>query len=225
VIGGDLVDLTALMAPDWAEAMEPVNRDIAAALTVFDGARGDVLPSRHDVLKAFATPLRDVRVLIVGQDPYPTRGHAMGLAFSVPPGVRPLPPSLRNLVTELHHDIGVPMPVHGDLTAWQHQGVMLMNRVLTVAEGRSGSHRALGWERVTDHAARVLAGRGGPQVAVLWGRQAQELGPHLPGVATVASAHPSPLSARLGFFGSQPFSRVNSLLAAQGGEAVDWSLA
>jgi uracil-DNA glycosylase len=225
VIGGDKVDLAALMAPDWAEAMKPVGQDIAVALTVFDTATSDVLPSRLDVLKAFATPLRDVRVLIVGQDPYPTRGHAMGLAFSVPAGMRPLPPSLRNLLTELHHDIGDPMSGHGDLTAWQEQGVMLMNRVLTVAEGRSGSHRSLGWEQVTDHAARALAGRGGPLVAVLWGRHAQELRHHLPGVATVVSAHPSPLSARRGFFGSRPFSRVNSLLAAQGSQAVDWSLA
>jgi uracil-DNA glycosylase len=219
------VDLAGLMAPDWAEAMGPVSQDILAALTVFDRASSEVLPSKHDVLRAFATPLRDIRVLIVGQDPYPTRGHAMGLAFSVPAGVRPMPPSLRNLLTELNHDIGVPMPVHGDLTAWQQQGVMLMNRVLTVAEGTSGSHRGLGWERVTDHAAHVLAGRGGPLVAVLWGRHAQQLRPHLPGVATVVSAHPSPLSAWRGFFGSRPFSRVNSLLAAQDGQAVDWSLA
>jgi uracil-DNA glycosylase len=214
----------SLMAPDWAAAMGPVARDIVGALALYDEIDTCVLPAKRVVFSAFSTPLSEVRVLIVGQDPYPTPGHAMGLAFSVPRGTQPLPPTLRNILRELHQDIGQPMPPHGDLTSWQHEGVMLLNRTLTVAAGHAGSHRGGGWERVTDHAARVLAERGGPLVAVLWGRSAQELLPQLPGVATVMGPHPSPLSARRGFLGSRPFSQVNSLLLAQGGGVVDWSL-
>ena len=190
------------------------------------------LPAGEQVLRAFTQPFADVRVLMVGQDPYPTPGHAVGLAFSVAPGLRPLPRSLQNIVRELTDDLGpdvVPdvgtrRGVDGDLSPWCEQGVLLLNRVLTVAPGAAGSHRGKGWEQVSDQAVRALVQRGGPLVAVLWGRDAQSLRPLLADVARVESAHPSPMSASRGFFGSRPFSRVNALLADQGAEPVDWSL-
>ena len=163
-------------------------------------------------------------VLIVGQDPYPTPGHPIGLSFAVERSVRPLPRSLTNIYRELHDDLGVVPVEHGDLSAWQSQGVLLLNRVLTVRAGASGSHRGRGWEEVTEHAVRSLVERGGPLVAVLWGRQAQSLAPVLDGIPIVATAHPSPLSAHAGFFGSRPFSRVNELLDSQGSPGIDWRL-
>jgi uracil-DNA glycosylase len=176
------------------------------------------------VLRAFRAPLDDVRVLIVGQDPYPTPGHPIGLAFAVDRHVRPLPRSLANISRELVDDLGAaPLP-HGDLSHWSSNGVMLLNRVLTVEPGATGSHRGKGWERVTDHAIRTLVARGTPLVAILWGRDAQRLAPLLDGVPVIESAHPSPLSASRGFFGSKPFSRANALLEAQGAAPVDWSL-
>lgn len=214
------------VAPDWAIALRPV-ADVVARLDdelLAGAAPGDVLPAREDVMRAFREPLADVKVLIVGQDPYPTLGHAMGLSFSVQPDVRPLPRSLANIVTELRDDVGVPAPANGDLSAWSAQGVMLCNRVLTVAAGDAGSHRRRGWEQVTDRAIEALVERGGPLVAVLWGRDAATLRPALGDVPVVESAHPSPLSARRGFFGSRPFSAVNELLVAQGASPVDWSL-
>jgi uracil-DNA glycosylase len=168
--------------------------------------------------------LPDVRVLVVGQDPYPTPGHAVGLSFSVAPDVRPLPPSLVNIFGELESDLGLPRPSTGDLTPWADAGVLLLNRVLTVGPGRPASHRGRGWETVTDCAIDALVRRGGPLVAVLWGRDARGLKSRLPGIPCVESAHPSPLSARSGFVGSRPFSRVNALLAEQGAPPVDWRL-
>ncbi|UUI76891.1 uracil-DNA glycosylase [Cellulomonas chengniuliangii] len=215
------------MAPDWARALAPVEGRLRAALehAAADTRAGrQVLPAEDAVFRAFARPLADVRVLVVGQDPYPTPGHAMGLSFSVQPDVRPLPRSLANLFTELVADVGVAPPTSGDLTPWADQGVMLLNRVLTVRAGAAGSHRGHGWEAVTDRAIEALVERGGPLVAVLWGRDAQTLRPSLGSTPVVASAHPSPLSARRGFFGSRPFSTVNELLRAQGAEPVDWSL-
>lgn len=176
------------------------------------------------MLRAFERPLADVKVLIVGQDPYPTPGHAIGLSFAVDPHVRPVPRSLANIYQELHDDLGLPTPTTGDLTPWADQGVLLLNRVLTVQAGSAGSHRGKGWEQVTQRAIEALVARGGPLVAVLWGRDAQGLTPMLGDVPIVASPHPSPLSARAGFFGSRPFSRVNELLAQQGASPVDWSL-
>lgn len=215
------------VAPDWAAALSPVTGLLAEIeRTVLDAApEGTVLPPRADIMRAFREPLADVRVLVVGQDPYPTPGHAMGLSFSVRPGVRPVPRSLQNIYTELHDDVGVPVPRDGDLTPWTRQGVMLCNRVLTVRAGEAGSHRGLGWETVTDHAIAALVERGGPLVAILWGRDAAALAPRLGDVAIVTSAHPSPLSARRGFFGSKAFSRTNDLLVAQGAPPIDWSLA
>ncbi len=182
------------------------------------------LPAGEHVLRAFTQPLDAVRVLVVGQDPYPTPGHPVGLSFSVSPQTRPLPRSLQNIVREYVDDLGLPPPRTGDLSVWAERGVLLLNRVLTVQPGLPGSHRGKGWEPVTECAIDALVARGGPLVAVLWGRDAQSLRPHLGAVPVVASAHPSPMSADRGFFGSRPFSRVNALLAQQGAPPVDWRL-
>ena len=176
------------------------------------------------MLRAFARPLSEVKVLIVGQDPYPTPGHPIGLSFAVDAHVRPLPRSLSNIYTELEADLRIPRAPHGDLSAWSDQGVMLLNRVLTVAPGAPASHRGWGWEKVTEHAIRTLVARDAPLVAVLWGRDAANLRPLLGETPIVESAHPSPLSASRGFFGSRPFSRVNALLAQQQAAPVDWRL-
>ena len=217
--------LVDLVAPDWAAALAPVEEQVHAigdALRVESAAGHRWLPRPDAVLRAFERPLADVRVLLVGQDPYPTPGHAVGLSFSVAPEVRPIPRSLANMYTELAADLGVTPPAHGDLTPWADQGVLLLNRVLTVREGTPGSHRHLGWQAVTDRAVSALAERGGPLVAVLWRRQAQEVAPLLGAVPVVAGVHPSPLSASRGFFGSRPFSRVNALLEEQGAAPVVW---
>jgi uracil-DNA glycosylase len=219
--------LAELVDPGWAVALAPVAERIAAMgqfLREEVAAGRGYLPSGDRVLRAFARPLADVRVLVVGQDPYPTPGHPVGLSFSVAPETRPVPRSLQNIFREYHDDLGYPTPRSGDLTAWADHGVLLLNRVLTVQPGQPGSHRGRGWEEVTDRAIAALVERGGPLVAVLWGRDAQSLRPHLGSVPVVASAHPSPMSADRGFFGSRPFSRVNALLADQGAEPVDWLL-
>jgi uracil-DNA glycosylase len=219
--------LTPVADPGWASALAPVADrlvDMDAFLRAEAAAGRPFLPAGEQVLRAFETPLDDVRVLIVGQDPYPTPGHAVGLSFSVAPHVRPVPRSLRNIHRELVADLGVPAPSDGDLTPWARRGVLLLNRVLTVGAGQAGSHRGKGWEAVTEQAIRALAARDGPLVAVLWGRDAATLAPLLEGVPLVVSAHPSPLSASRGFFGSRPFSRVDALLAGLGAEPVDWRL-
>lgn len=216
-----------LVAPDWAAALAPVDEQITSMgrfLRDELAAGRSYLPAGDRILRAFQRPLADVRVLIVGQDPYPTPGHPIGLSFAVAPEVRPLPGSLRNIYTELQADLGVVPPPHGDLTAWADHGVMLLNRVLTVRPGEPASHRGRGWEAVTDCAIDALARRGGPCAAILWGRDAQSLKPALGPIPWVESAHPSPLSASRGFFGSRPFSRVNRLLADQGAPPIDWAL-
>lgn len=219
--------LTDLVAPDWASALSPVQpqvTELGQFLRAEVAAGHGFLPPGPRILSAFTRPLADVRVLIVGQDPYPTPGHAMGLAFSVEAAVRPLPKSLVNVYRELHEDVGVIPPSHGDLSAWADQGVLLLNRVLTVRSGIPASHRGQGWEAVTDLAIDALVRRGGPLVAILWGREAQSLKPRLVDVPVIESPHPSPLSASRGFFGSRPFSRTNAYLAELGSEPVDWSL-
>ncbi|MFV8380978.1 uracil-DNA glycosylase [Corynebacterium hindlerae] len=209
------------MHPSW----EPVFAGIKADCVAMRQKVGqNFLPPEADVFRAFRTPFEDVKVLILGQDPYPTPGHAMGLSFSVAPDVRPLPRSLNNIYAELNADLGIPVPQHGDLSAWAEQGVMLLNRVLTVAPGQPGSHRGLGWEPITQHVIEALVARGTPLVAVLWGRDAQSATRFLGDTPIIASAHPSPLSARRGFFGSRPFSRVNEQLVALGAEPVQWEL-
>ena len=183
------------------------------------------LPGGANILRAFTRPLPDVRVLIMGQDPYPTPGHAVGLSFSVDPSVTPLPRSLSNIYRELVDDLGVPRPSNGDLSPWADRGVLLLNRVLTVGAGESGSHRGKGWEAVTDAAIAGLVARDGePLVAILWGRDAQSVEPLLDDVPIVSSAHPSPMSADRGFFGSRPFSQANELLDELGADPIDWAL-
>ncbi|MCK6066853.1 MULTISPECIES: uracil-DNA glycosylase [Microbacterium] len=211
----------------WAAALEPVAPRIAALgdrLRAETAAGRGHLPAGEHVLRAFQRPLADVKVLLVGQDPYPTPGHPIGLSFAVDAHVRPLPRSLTNIYAELQADLGVPPAPHGDLSAWSDQGVMLLNRVLTVAPGAPASHRGWGWEAVTEHAIRTLVARDAPLVAILWGRDAAGLRPMLGDTPIVASPHPSPLSARRGFFGSRPFSQVNAMLQEQGAAPVDWRL-
>jgi uracil-DNA glycosylase len=216
-----------LMDPGWASALAPVGPDIAA---LGDRLRAEVAAGRHylpagdRVLRAFQRPLDDVKVLIVGQDPYPTPGHPIGLSFAVDEHVRPLPRSLANIYQELEADLGIRRAAHGDLTAWSDQGVMLLNRVLTVAPGSPASHRGWGWEKVTEHAIRTLVARRKPLVAILWGRDAANLAPMLERTPRIESPHPSPLSASRGFFGSRPFSRANELLEQQGAAPVDWRI-
>jgi uracil-DNA glycosylase len=220
--------LSEVVEPGWAAALEPV-ADRITAMGEFLRAEIAVgrryLPAGQHILRAFEQPFADVRVLIVGQDPYPTPGHPIGLSFAVERDVRPIPRSLQNIYKELRDDLGIESPAHGDLTAWAEHGVLLLNRCLTVAPGLSASHRGKGWEAVTDQAIRALVARGTPMVAILWGRDAQTLRPVLGSVPVIESAHPSPMSADRGFFGSRPFSRANKLLADQGAEPVDWSLA
>ncbi|MGH3399153.1 MAG: uracil-DNA glycosylase [Streptosporangiaceae bacterium] len=219
--------LAEIMAPDWAAALEPVApriKRMGEFLRAENTAGRGYLPAGENVLRAFRRPLADVRVLIVGQDPYPTPGHPVGLSFSVAPEVRRLPASLANIFREYTDDLGYPRPSSGDLSPWTERGVMLLNRVLTVQPGKIGSHRGLGWEEVTEQAIRALAARGGPLVAILWGRDARNLAPLLDGVPLIESAHPSPNSADRGFFGSRPFSQASRLLEEQGAEPVDWKL-
>ncbi|MHA7283539.1 uracil-DNA glycosylase [Arthrobacter sp. TMS2-4] len=215
-----------LVSADWAEALEPVEpvlHRLAASLTEeLDGGRR-VLPDAALILRAFVTPLDSVRVVIVGQDPYPTVGHAVGLSFAVDPRTRPIPRSLANIYRELASDTGAQPPASGDLSGWADQGVLLLNRVLTVRAGEAASHRGWGWEDVTDAAIRALVARGGPLVAILWGKDALRLKPLLGTTPTVESVHPSPLSASRGFFGSRPFTRTNALLARQGADPIDWT--
>ncbi|MFJ4173940.1 uracil-DNA glycosylase [Microbacterium sp. NPDC089696] len=225
-----LAELAAdgVIDPGWAEALAPAQDAIS---TLGDRLRAEqkagrgYLPAGENVLRAFQRPLADVKVLITGQDPYPTPGHPIGLSFAVDPAVRPLPRSLGNIYRERESDLGIPPAPHGDLTAWSDQGVLLLNRVLTVRPGEAASHRGWGWEKVTELAIRALVAREKPLVAILWGRDAANLQPLLGETPVIASAHPSPLSASRGFFGSRPFSRANTLLEGLGADPVDWRVA
>ncbi|MGC0315633.1 uracil-DNA glycosylase [Kitasatospora acidiphila] len=219
--------LHELVDPGWAKALEPVADRITA---MGDFLRAEVaagrtyLPAGANILRAFQQPFDEVRVLLVGQDPYPTPGMAIGLSFAVDPQVRNLPGSLVNIYREMGQDLGCPPPSNGDLTPWTRQGVLLLNRALTTAPGKPAAHRGKGWEEVTEQAIRALVARGGPLVAILWGRDARNLRPLLGQVPAIESAHPSPMSADRGFFGSRPFSRANELLVKQGAQPVDWRL-
>ncbi|GAA3120998.1 uracil-DNA glycosylase [Streptosporangium carneum] len=219
--------LNEVVEAGWAEALEPVAEKIAELgeflrKEVAEGRQ--YLPAGANVLRAFQQPFDQVKVLIVGQDPYPTPGHPIGLSFSVAADVKPIPGSLRNIYKELTEDLGLPMPSNGDLTPWTEQGVLLLNRVLTVMPGKPASHRGKGWEDVTEQAIKALVARDRPMVSILWGRDARSLRPMLGQTPAIESAHPSPLSARSGFFGSRPFSRANDLLQQQGATPVEWKL-
>ena len=219
--------LEEIIDPGWAGVLQPVAGRIAEAgdfLRAEIAAGRSYLPAGDLVLRAFRQPFDDVRVLIVGQDPYPTPGHPVGLSFSVAPSVRPVPRSLANIFREYTADLGFPAPSTGDLTPWTERGVLLLNRVLTVQPGKPGSHRGKGWEPVTEQAIRALAGRSAPMVAILWGRDARNLAPLLDGVPLIESPHPSPMSADQGFFGSRPFSRASEQLVRHGGDEIDWKL-
>ena len=222
--------LKDLVEPGWANALAEVEPQVHR---MGDFLRGEIaagrryLPASANILRAFTIPFDSIKVLIVGQDPYPTPGHPVGLSFCVAPDVQPIPRSLTNIYKELTDDLGVPMPTNGDLTPWTNQGVMLLNRCLTVEAGKPGSHQDKGWEIVTDAAIKALNNRRNPDgsikplVAILWGRKAQTLGPLLTNAYIIASPHPSPMSARYGFFGSKPFSRANQALVSMGAEPVD----
>jgi uracil-DNA glycosylase len=219
--------LANIVEAGWAEALAPVADQIArmGAFLREQVAEGKkYLPAGDNVLRAFKQPFGDVRVLILGQDPYPTPGHPVGLSFSVAPSVKRLPGSLVNIFREYSDDLGFPLPSNGDLTPWTERGVLLLNRVLTVEPGQPGSHRGKGWEAVTEQAITALAERDKPLVAILWGRDARNLAPLLGRDRCIESAHPSPMSAHNGFFGTRPFSRANELLQRQGADPVDWKL-
>ncbi|MFC8526978.1 uracil-DNA glycosylase [Nocardia sp. NPDC057227] len=221
--------LADIIDAGWAQALAPVEGRISEMgefLRAENAAGRGYLPAGENVLRAFQRPFAAVRVLIVGQDPYPTPGHAMGLSFSVAPDVKPVPRSLANIFAEYTKDLGFETPSNGDLSPWSDQGVLMLNRVLTVSPGQPASHRGKGWEAVTEQAIRALVGRDEPLVAILWGKDAASLKPLLAEgeVPFIESAHPSPLSASRGFFGSRPFSRVNELLDELGAEPVDWRL-
>ncbi|RLQ90521.1 uracil-DNA glycosylase [Planomicrobium sp. Y74] len=189
-------------------------------------ANETVYPPQDEIWSAFEhTAFEDVKVVILGQDPYHGQGQAHGLSFSVKPGVR-IPPSLRNIFKELNDDIGCEQPSDGTLTKWADQGVMMLNTVLTVRKGDANSHRGKGWEKFTDEVIRKLSARKEPVIFVLWGKPAQtkkgliDLERH----DVIEAPHPSPFSARKGFFGSKPFSKVNSLLQKRGEEPIDFCL-
>jgi uracil-DNA glycosylase len=222
-----LAALRGRIGPGWEEVLAPVEdriTELGAFLRAERAAGRAFLPAGDRIFAALEVPFDRVRVLVVGQDPYPTPGHPIGLAFSVAPDVRPLPGSLRNIFTEYVDDLGHRSPTTGDLTPWVDRGVLLLNRCLTVRPGAPASHRGRGWEEVTDAIIDALVARGGPTVAVLWGRDARGLAPRLGAVPRIESPHPSPLSASRGFLGSRPFSRVDAALADQGAPPVDWRL-
>lgn len=225
--------LSEIMDTSWATALEPVEGDIRRMgdfLRAEHASHHPTLPSSNNIFRAFQLPLDQVKVLIVGQDPYPTPGHPVGLSFCVAPDVDPIPASLRNIYQEMMDDLGLPRPSNGDLTPWVVQGVMLLNRSLTVRAGAPNSHQGKGWEKITEQAIKALnsrrdeSGRPLPLVAILWGRNAQSLESLLTNAKIIKSPHPSPLSASRGFFGSRPFSRTNAYLEEMGTSPIDWRL-
>ena len=182
----------------------------------------DIAPTKSYIFAALPESPEAVRVVIVGQDPYPKNGHATGLAFSVPAGTQPLPPTLRNILVELHEDISTSWDTRDDLSAWRDQGVLLLNRVLTTEVGESLAHAHLGWQEISSEIVRTVLKVNPAAIGVLWGKQAQELAKEFSSEFLVRSVHPSPLSAYRGFFGSRPFSAVNRLLIEKGQSPINW---
>lgn len=208
-----------LLGEATLDAIEEIGTSLSARVA---GER--IAPEPHHVFRALQVAPHQVSVLLVGQDPYPTDGHAMGWSFSVPCGVRPLPPSARNIRTELSADVGIDLPAHFELGHWVKQGVLLLNRHLTTAVGQPGAHHQQGWERVTNRIVEVVATHNDSFVSIIWGKQAAGVLPLLRGTPVIESAHPSPLSAHRGFFGSKPFSRANQFLEKLGRTPIDWRL-
>lgn len=220
-------DLGRTLPAEWHDALSPVGLDALTQISnelSHRALREQIIPEPHQVFRALLTPPSSVKVLIIGQDPYPNPHHAMGLSFSVPREVNPLPPTAMNIRRELASDLGLSLAPHFDLQSWAAQGVLLLNRHLTTVAGQPGSHRSLGWTDITDRIVHHLVSTQPRLVSVLWGREAKAVIPLLGDSAWLESAHPSPLSARRGFFGSRPFSRVNALLATRGVPAIDWSI-
>jgi uracil-DNA glycosylase len=212
------------MHPSWQAAI-PESKPILDALEAKLAVReAQFLPPKELVMRAFEAPLDEIRVVIIGQDPYPTVGHAIGLSFAVAADTKPLPRSLGNIMRELSDDLGKNVTNSGDLSRWSERGVFLLNRHLTTDAADAGAHANLGWAAFTDLAIKALnRKRARKLVAILWGNQAQQLAPVLCDAQVIASAHPSPLSARRGFFGSKPFSKTNAALLAVGESPIDWS--
>jgi len=209
--------LFAQMHPQWQEAL----RNLQPKFGLIEGrlVPESVTPHYEFIMRAFAKPITDIKVVIIGQDPYPSPGHAQGLAFSV--SSKKLPASLQNIFKELQNDLGGELRSNGDLRDWQEQGVFLLNRILTTQIGTSLAHDNIGWQEITNEAARVMGNQ--PVVAILWGKSAQELKPFFTNHAVIESVHPSPLSAYRGFFGSKPFSQANSLLDSLGRPPIIWA--
>lgn len=206
--------------PEWIDALASLRPRIDAIERSLEGKLFN--PAPDNVFRALRYPINQVRVAIFGQDPYPNRAHAMGLAFSIPQGARPLPGSLKNIFRELKDDLGIEIPVSGDLSTWSARGVLLLNRILTAPQNESAGHVNLGWESITDEIARIVGER--DVVGIFWGKYAKELMKYFPSELTISSVHPSPLSASRGFFGSKPFSKTNQLLAQRSRQPIDWSL-
>lgn len=204
--------------PEWRDALSGVVANIEELETSL--AKDEFQPPPHQVLRVLELPISKIRVVIFGQDPYPTPGHATGLAFSVTRDVKMLPMSLRNIFKELSDDLGCPTRAHGDLSSWSDQGVALLNRVLTVPNGVTNGHKNLGWEKVTDEIARTLGEQ--KTVAILWGNNAKSLTHYFKDKWVISSVHPSPLSAHRGFYGSRPFSKANAILKEHGLGTIDW---
>ncbi len=221
------------LPPSWQPELgsilqTPEARRLGGWLKAEEAAGKQVFPPRGARLRALElTPLDQVKVVILGQDPYHGPGQAHGLAFSVPEGVR-VPPSLVNIYKELESDLGVKTPPHGNLESWARQGVLLLNNALTVEAGQAGSHQGRGWEAITDAAVAAVARREEPCVFILWGSHAKKKAMRVPELANntrhliLTSPHPSPLSAYAGFFGSKPFSKANAFLTAHGRGVIDW---
>jgi uracil-DNA glycosylase len=204
--------------PSWAKALEdllPLLDSIEAALT-----DKKFLPAHENVMRALSLDLNSARVVIFGQDPYPSTEHAVGLAFSIPPSARKVPPTLRNIFRELESDLGVDRSTNGDLSDWHEQGVVLLNTALTCQDGVSNSHANLGWLEITERCAQILGEKG--VASILWGKNAEKLGRFFAAENLIISAHPSPLSSYRGFFGSKPFSRVNEILRSKGQPEILW---